>query len=71
MSNKIVHFPVSVMTKSKGVKEVGSLSNSSMQQYVSSDKLSNLRDAFDLARKGWPVEAPELPEENKIYSYKR
>lgn len=71
MSNKIVHFPVSIMTKSKGVKKVDSLSNSDIQQYVSSDELSNLRDAFDLARKSWPVEAPELLEENKIYSSKR
>jgi len=59
------------MTKSKGVKEVDSLSNSDIQQYVSSDELSNLRVAFDIARKSWSIEAPELLEENKIYSYKR
>ncbi len=71
MANKIVRFPVSNVTRSNDKSEGCSLPNSDIQQYVSSDELSSLRDAFDLARKSWPVETPELPEENKIYSYKR
>ncbi|MDB4837805.1 hypothetical protein OAH87_05020 [Marinomonas sp.] len=36
-------------------------------QAVSKEELVLLRKAFDKARKDWPLEIAELPENNKIY----
>jgi hypothetical protein len=70
MSEKIVLFPTLLVSKS----EFGVTNNrleKDVHQYGTKDELANLREAFDLARENWPVEMPELPEENKRYSLKK
>ncbi|MCZ2720612.1 hypothetical protein O1D97_02875 [Marinomonas sp. 15G1-11] len=70
MSDKIVLFPTLTLSKAMFDNKASQLEKD-VQQYVSKDELANLREAFDVARKDWPIEAPELPEENKHYSFKR
>lgn len=70
MSEKIVLFPTLLVSKA----QFGNTNNrleKDVCQYISKDELANLREAFDLARENWTIEAPELPEENKRYSLKK
>ncbi|MEL0614899.1 hypothetical protein [Marinomonas arenicola] len=41
------------------------------EEATCNSELVELREAFDRARKQWPIEIAELPEENKIYSHNK
>ncbi|ADZ92181.1 hypothetical protein [Marinomonas mediterranea] len=58
MDNNLIPFPVNKKPKER-------LETRSSES-ISTAELEELRDAFDDARKEWPLELSELPECNRI-----
>lgn len=56
MTNNLIQFPESRQCSEPRVKML-----------ESSEELKALRAAFDRACIDWPIELPELPENNKMY----
>lgn len=66
MKDNLIPFPV----RPKSVNDSGETYNGEL---VSERRLIELRQAFDDARRDWPLEMSELPEQNRKYAgpYKR